>query len=142
MPPLRFLLCRVIWLTVFGLRCIATCMEKKKKPSRQQVYTLLVQIGRKDGDGLPDDATGAALMCYASGVDEAEAVRETVAILKQADTAPLDVTGYGTLEEREAAGHDIDADERALMLRALEENAVIVAQMTPFFEGEEAEPSS
>ena len=75
-------------------------MEKQKKPSRQKVYTLLVQIGRKDGDGLPEDATGAALMCYASGVDEAEAVRETVAILKQADTAPLDVTGYGTLAER------------------------------------------
>ncbi len=133
------MLCRVTWLTAFDLRYIATVMEKKKKPSRQQVYTLLVQIGRKDGDGLPDDATGAALMCYASGVDEAEAVRETVAILKQAETAPLDVTGYGTLEEREAAGHDIDADERALMQRALEENAVIVAQMTPFFEGEEAE---
>ncbi len=133
------MLCRGTWLTAFDLRYIATGMEKKKKPSRQQVYTLLVQIGRKDGDGLPDDATGAALMCYASGVDEAEAVRETVAILKQAETAPLDVTGYGTLEEREAAGHDIDADERALMQRALEENAVIVAQMTPFFEGEEAE---
>lgn len=105
----------------------------EKKISRQQVYTLLVQIGRKDGDGLPKDATGAALMIYASGVDEAEAVRETVAILKQADTAPLDVTGYGTVEEREAAGHDIQAEERALMQRALEENSVIVAQMTPYF---------
>ena len=109
-------------------------MEKKKKPSRQQVYTLLVQIGRKEGDGLPDGATGAALMCYASGVDEAEAVRETVAILKQADTAPLDVTGYGTLAEREAEGHEISDEERALMDRALAENAVIVAQMTPFFD--------
>ncbi len=97
------------------------------------MFTLLVQIGRKDGDGLPADATGAALMCYASGVDEAEAVRETVAILKQADTAPLDVTGYGTLAEREAAGHDIGDEERALMDRALAENAVIVAQVTPFF---------
>lgn len=105
-----------------------------KKSSRQQVYTLLVQIGRKDGDGLPDNATGAALMCFASGVDESEAVRETVAILKQADTAPLDVTGYGTLEEREAEGHDIGEQERALMQRALSENAVIVAQMTPFFD--------
>lgn len=104
-----------------------------KKPSRQKVYTLVVQIGRKDGDGLPSDATGAALMCYASGIDEAEAVRETVAILKQADTAPLDVTGYGTLEEREADGQEIDDDERDLMQRALAENAVIVAQMTPFF---------
>ena len=108
-------------------------MEKNPRSSRQQVYTLLVQVGRKSGDGLSDRATGAALMCYASGVDEAEAVRETVAILKQADTNPLDVTGYGTLAEREAQGHEIDPDERALMHRALEENAVIVAQMTPFF---------
>ncbi|GGG70220.1 hypothetical protein GCM10011415_17230 [Salipiger pallidus] len=109
-------------------------MNKPKKPSRQQVYTLLVDVGRKSGDGLPDKATGAALMCYASGVDEAEAVRETVAILKQADVAPLDVTGYGTLEERLEQGHDIDEDERALMERALEENSVIVAQVTPFYD--------
>jgi len=115
----------------------ARAMEKQKKPSRQQVYTLLVQIGRKEGDGLPEGATGAALMCFASGVDEAEAVRETVAILKQADTAPLDVTGYGTLAEREEQGHEIDPDERGLMQRALDENSVIVAQMTPFF-GDEA----
>ena len=108
--------------------------KKIKKPSRQQVYTLLVEVGRKDGDGLPDGSTGAALMCYASGVDEAEAVRETVAILKQAEMNPLDVTGYGTLAEREEDGQEIDADERALMQRALEENSVIVAQMTPFMD--------
>lgn len=113
-------------------------MDKTKKKSRQQVFTLLVQVGRKDGDGLPDGATGAALMIYASGVDEAEAVRETVAILKQADLAPLDVTGYGTAEEREAQGHEIDADERTLMQRALDENSVVVAQMTEFYNGEEA----
>jgi|TARA_B110000908_G_scaffold109345_1_gene128264 hypothetical protein len=107
---------------------------KPKKPSRQQVYTLLVEIGRKAGDGLPDKATGAALMCFASGIDEAEAVRETVAILKQAETAPLDVTGYGTLAEREAEGDEIDQEERALMMRALDENSVIIAQMTPFFD--------
>ncbi len=105
-----------------------------KKESRQKVYTLLVEVGRNPGDGLPEGATGAALMCYASGVDEAEAVRETVAILKQADLAPLDVSGYGTLEERLAEGHDISDDEQALMARALEENSVIVAQMTPFFD--------
>ena len=105
---------------------------KVKRP--QQVYTLVVEVGRKEGDGLPDKATGAALMIYASGVDEAEAVRETVAILKQADLAPLDVSGYGTLDEREAAGDEIDAEERALMDRALAENSVIVAQMTPFFD--------
>ena len=108
------------------------------KPKRtQQVFTLLVEVGRKAGDGLPADATGAALMCYASGVDEAEAVRETVAILKQADMNPLDVSGYGTLEERLADGHDIDDDEQALMARALAENSVIVAQMTPFYDKDE-----
>ena len=104
------------------------------KSTKQQVYTLLVQVGRKSGDGLPKGATGAALMCYASGVDEAEAVRETVAILKQADMAPLDVTGYGTRAEREAEGHEIDTEEAALMERALAENSVIVAQVTPFFD--------
>lgn len=106
----------------------------EKSPSKQQVYTLVIQVGRKAGDGLPDKATGAALMVYASGVDEAEAVRETVAILKQADMAPLDVDGYGTLEERLEAGDEIDDDERELMARALAENSVVVAQMTPFFD--------
>ena len=120
-------------MAIFETLGLKAVHEKpKKKPSRQQVYTLLVEVGRKEGDGLPPKSTGAALMIYASGVDEAEAVRETVAILKQADMAPLDVTGYGTLEERLADGQEIDEDERALMARALEENAVIVAQMTPF----------
>lgn len=95
---------------------------------------MLVEVGRKDSDGLPEGSTGAALMCYASGVDEAEAVRETVAILKQADMAPLDVTGYGTLDERLEQGHDISEEEQALMSQALAENSVIVAQVTPFFE--------
>jgi hypothetical protein len=108
--------------------------QPPRKPSRQQVFTLVVQVGRKSGDGLPEKATGAALMCYASGVDEAEAVRETVAVLKQADLAPLDVEGHGTLEDRLAAGDEIDAEERASMDRALRENAVIVAMMTPFFD--------
>ena len=99
------------------------------------VYTLLVEVGRTRNDGLPDGSTGAALICYAAGRDEAEAVRETVAILKQADLSPLDVTGYGTLDERLAEGHEIDDEERALMQRALDENSVIIAQMQPFFKG-------
>ncbi|MEM6886530.1 MAG: hypothetical protein AAF636_00180 [Pseudomonadota bacterium] len=108
-------------------------MEKPEKSSKQKVFTLLVEIGRKAGDGLPDEATGAGLLVFASGVDEPEAVRETVALLKQADTAPLDVTGYGTLEERLADGDDVSDEELALMQRALDENAVVVAQMEPFF---------
>ena len=103
-------------------------------PSRQRVFTLLVEVGRKVGDGLPAGATGAALICFASGVDEAEAVRETVAILKQGGMAPLDVSGYGTAEDRSAAGEEIGAEEAALMGRALAENSVVVAQMTPFFD--------
>ena len=105
---------------------------KEKRP--QQVYTLVVEIGRKANDGLPPKATGAALMCYASGVDEAEAVRETVAILQQADMAVLEVTGHGTREEREASGEKIEPDEAALMDRALEENSVVVAVLTPSYD--------
>ena len=110
-------------------------MTAEARPGRvQQVYTLLVQVGRKADDGLPKGATGGALLLYASGVDEAEAVRESVVILRQADMAPLDVSGYGTLEERLEAGEEIDAEERALMQRALAENSVVVAQMTPFYD--------
>lgn len=116
----------------------STMTKPPRTPRKTQVYTLLVQVGRKAGDGLPDGATGAGLLCYAAGVDEAEAVRETVAVLKQADLAPLDVTGYGTREEREAGGDTLDTQDIALMQRALDENAVIVVQMTPFF-GEEDE---
>lgn len=99
-----------------------------------EVYTLVVELGRKPDDGLPEGATGAGLLCYSAGKDEAEAVRETVALLKQAGLSVLEVTGIGTLAEREAEGHDIPPEERALMDRALAENAVIVAQMEPVFE--------
>jgi len=108
-----------------------------KEKSKHQVYTLLIEVGRKDGDGLPEHASGAALMCYSSGVDEAEAVRETVALMKQAGLAPLDVTGYGSLNDRLAEGHDIEDEERALMQRALDENSVVVAQTTAFYEGDD-----
>jgi hypothetical protein len=105
-------------------------MTNKKK----SVYTLIVQVGRSKSDGLPAGSTGAGLLCYASGIDEPEAVRETVAILKQADLAPLDVTGHGTVEDRLKDGEEIGEDELNLMERAENENSVIVAQMTPFFE--------
>ncbi|MES2549401.1 MAG: hypothetical protein V4720_03935 [Pseudomonadota bacterium] len=110
-------------------------MSDEAKPKRpQQVYSLIVEVGRKAGDGLPPKATGAALLCYASGVDEAEAVRETVAILKEAEMAPLEVQGLGTLEDRMKSGEEIDQEEQFLMERALRENSVIVAEITPFFD--------
>ena len=105
-------------------------MAKSARP--QKAYTLLVEVGRRAGDGLPEGSTGAGILCYASGVDEAEAVRETVALLKAADMNPLDVTAYGTLEDRLADGEEVPDEERALMERALAENAVIVASVEPF----------
>ena len=104
----------------------------EKRP--QMIYTLLVEAGRRKGDGLPEGSTGAALTCYATGVTEAEAVNETVAVLKAAGLAPLDVSSYGTLEERQAEGHDISDEELQLMARARDENSVIVAALTPFYD--------
>jgi hypothetical protein len=118
-----------------GLPAPHSAAMSDAKPKRpHHVFTLLVEVGRKAGDGLPEDASGAALMCYASGVDEEEAVRETVAVLKVADMNVLEVTGYGTREDRLAEGHDLEADELALMDRALAENSVVVAQTTVFRE--------
>ena len=102
------------------------------KNAKADVFTLVVEVGRKHGDGLPDDATGAAILCYAAGKDEAEAVRETVQLLKQADMAPLDVSGYGTADDRRAQGDEPGEDELELMDKARSENAVVVAQITPF----------
>jgi hypothetical protein len=99
----------------------------------QQIYTLLVQVGRKAGDGLPEGAVGAGLLCFASGRSEEEAVREAVAVLKTAGLAPIEVTGYGTEAERRAEGHEIGPEEAALMQRALDENAVLVVEMEPDF---------
>jgi hypothetical protein len=84
------------------------------------VHVLVVEVGRKPGDGLPDAATGAALLCYVVAADEPAAVRETVETLRQAGLAPLEVTA-----------HD-DPPDPELAARALAEDAVIVAQITPF----------
>ena len=85
-----------------------------------KVHVLVVEVGRKADDGLPDEATGAALLCYTAARDEAEAVRQTVSTLRQAGLAPLEVTA-----------EDAPADPD-LVRRALAEDAVIVAQVTHF----------
>ncbi len=102
-------------------------MTEKKAAKPETVYILLVQTGRAEGDGLPERATGAALMCYASGRTEKHAVDETVKVLREAGMAPLDVSSYGT---QDASDLDLGDEEKALMARALAENAVIVAQLT------------
>lgn len=104
----------------------------------QEVFTLLVEVGRTAGDGLPEGATGAGLLCYAPGSDEAEAVRETVALLREAGLSPLEVTAIGTLAERLAEGHEIGPEERALMARAGDDGAVIVAAKEAIFPQETA----
>ena len=102
-------------------------MTEKKATPPETVYILLVETGRIEGDDLPDGATGAALMCYASGRSEKNAVDETVKVLREAGMAPLDVSSYGT---REAPDIELGDEEKALMARALAENAVIVASVT------------
>jgi hypothetical protein len=109
-------------------------METPGPARTPEVFTLLVEVGRRPGDGLPEGATGAALLCYATGIDEAEAVREAVAVLRVAEMAVLSVEGLGTVEERAAAGFGVEPDEAALMAQAAAENAVVVAQVTPFFD--------
>ena len=104
------------------------------EPDIGSVFALLVQVGRRDGDDLPEQATGAALFCYAQAREENEAVRDTVAILKDAGLAPLEVTSYGTYAERKAAGQEIADEEVALMGRAVRENAVVIAEMQPLFD--------
>lgn len=97
-----------------------------------QVFTLIVQVGRSPGDGLPEGSTGAALLCYAAGHDEDEAVRETVAVLRHAEMAPLEVESLGSRAEREEAGEEIAPEDAALMDRAVAENAVLVVSVTTF----------
>ena len=74
-----------------------------------------------------EDAAGAALVCYAAGRTERHAVDETVKVLREAGMAPLDVASYGT---RDAPEIELGDEEKALMDRALAENAVIVANIT------------
>ena len=109
-------------------------MRKHKKTGKQSVYTLLIEVGRSKEDGLPKNSTGAALMCYSSGINEEEAVREATLIVKKAGLAPLNVTSYGDLEERLSEGHDISKEEHLLIKRVLDENVVLISQTTAFYD--------
>ncbi|MEM7212638.1 MAG: hypothetical protein AAF479_12220 [Pseudomonadota bacterium] len=97
-----------------------------------EVYTLMVEVGRADGDGLPDGTTGAAMLCYSAGTTEKNAVDETVNVLRQAGLALLEVDVYGTRAEREADGEVLSAEELQRMEQAREQNAIVVAQVTTF----------
>ncbi|MGB0496810.1 MAG: hypothetical protein ACPGID_00600 [Rubricella sp.] len=100
----------------------------------QTVYTLVVELGRVKGDGLPEKATGGGMVLYAPGRDEEEAVRDAVRLLKEAGLNPLEVTANGSIEEQEAEGAVIAPEERALMEQALAENGVVVASKEAFYD--------
>ena len=118
-----------------GARKSVACMKKNFEDNKNHraIYTLEVNLGRSKEDGLPKKATGATLICYSTGVDEDEAVREAVATLRQYKMAPLNVVGYGSIQERLSNGHEIDPEEKQLMERAVHENSVIVADVMPIF---------
>ena len=101
--------------------------------NQRAVYTLEINLGRSRDDGLPKKATGAILICYSTGISEDEAVREAVATLRRLNMAPLDVVGYGSIQDRLVDGHEIDDEENNLMARALDENSVIVAHVMPLY---------
>ena len=118
-----------------SLGCISLRMTNKKKLRKhEQVFTLMVQVGRAKDNGLPPTSSDAKNLCYTPAQNQDEAVRETVRLLKQADTSPLDVTGYGTIKERESEGQMLSDGEKGLTSQAEEKNSVIIAQITPFFE--------
>jgi len=77
-------------------------------------------------------------MCFASGIDEAKRCAKRLPFLKQAETTEPTGRDAETVTlcraRRKRRPRKIDEDERALMARALDENSVIIAQMTPFFD--------
>src|SRR6056297_2319648 len=103
------------------------------------VYTLMVEVGRSEGDGLPEDCDGAAVLVFCAGRGERNAVDEAVAVLREAGMAPLSVESHGSIAEREAAGQPLSEEDAALAARALAENAVIVLQVMPFHDDDDEE---
>jgi hypothetical protein len=97
------------------------------------VHTLVVDCGRRPGDGVPRAARGVRLLCYVAAEDEAAAVREAVAVLRAAGMAPLDVTSYGTLAERLAAGA-VPEEEREMIARAEAEASLVIGEVTPLYD--------
>ena len=95
------------------------------------VYTLVATLGRCEGDGLPEHATGGGMMLYAPGRDEKEAVNDAARLLKQAGLNVLELGSEGAEAER----GDISEEERELIAQARAENSVVVVQTEVFYEG-------
>lgn len=100
----------------------------------EDIYTLVIQFGRKDDDGLPEGATGGAMIAVAPAANEKAAVDDTVRLLKEAGLAPIEVESYGTMEERRASGYEFTEEELECIELARGENAIIVVQKTLFYD--------
>lgn len=97
------------------------------------VYLLVIEVGKREGDDLPEEATGAAFIALAPATSEEEAVHDSVKLFKEAKLNPLEVTNYGTLDERAAEGAEVSDEERALAKEAAETGAVIILDKQVFY---------
>ena len=71
-------------MTLTNPRFMKKIIDNNKK--QRAIFTLEVTLGRLKNDGLPRNSIGATLICYSTGIDEEEAVREAVATLKRSNT--------------------------------------------------------
>ncbi len=87
------------------------CPARGEAPA---VHALMVEVGRKVDDGPPEGATGAALLCYTPA-------RDMRCARPVSTLAPLEWT----------AQDDAPLDPE-LARRALDDDAVVVVQITHF----------
>ncbi len=97
------------------------------------VYTLVMEVTKHEGDDLPKEASGAAFVLFAPAEDEDEAVREAVKIFKEAGLSPLEVTSYGTIEQRKSEGYEFSEEELELANEAISAQAIIILDKQVFF---------
>jgi len=82
-------------------------------------------------------ATGAAMLLFTPALEEEAAVRETVQLLREAGLNPLEVTNYGSIDERREEGYEFSDDELELAQEALEEGASVIIEKTVFYDEED-----
>lgn len=98
-----------------------------------KIFTLVLEVTKSENDDLPIEATGAAFVLFAPADDADEAVREAVKIFREAGLNPLEVSNYGTIEERISEGYEFAEEEMALAEEAKNSNAIIILDKQLFF---------
>ncbi len=92
-----------------------------------------MEVTKQAGDDLPKGASGAAFMIFAPAEDEEEAVRAATKLFKEAGLSPLEVTSYGTIEQRIAEGFEFSSEELQLADEAVSQDAIIILDKQVFF---------